>query len=147
MMAPARAKIRTLSSSGGVMVTAPPLGPELDLRARRRLLYRLGTAAFRDAVLLAWAAVHGEAPDRRRPEAWLALLELAASWPPPTLPASGQDVVGLGVARGPRVGRLLQALESWWIDGDFAADRAACLARLGELAAAGAGPPGVTHSP
>jgi poly(A) polymerase len=123
------------------MVAAPPLDPALDLRARHRLLYRLGTAPFADAVLLAWAAAGGEAAG------WLGLLELAATWPPPTLPVSGRDVAACGVARGPRVGLLLRALESWWIEGDFVADRSACLARLRELAAAGAGPPGVTHSP
>jgi len=123
------------------MVEAPPLDPALDQRARRRLLYRLGTAPFADAVLLAWAAAGGAAAG------WLGLLELAATWPPPTLPVSGRDVAACGVARGPEVGLLLRALESWWIDGDFAADRPACLARLRELAATAAGPPGVTQSP
>lgn len=123
------------------MVEAPPLDPALDLRARRRLAYRLGTAPFIDAVLLAWAAAGGEAAG------WLELLELAATWRPPILPVSGRDVAARGVARGPRVGLLLRALEGWWIDGDFAADRPACLARLRELTADGATPPGVTQSP
>ena len=29
---------------------------------------------------------------------------------------------------------LIEAVERWWIDGDFAADRAACLAELERLA-------------
>ena len=43
------------------------------------------------------------------------------------------DVVALGVAPGPEVGRLLEAAERWWVDGDFRATRAQCLARLEEL--------------
>jgi poly(A) polymerase len=35
------------------------------------------------------------------------------------------------------VGELLRAVESWWIDRDFAPDRAACLAKLDELAGSG----------
>ena len=127
------------------MVEAPPLDPALDLSARRRLLYRLGTAPFADAVRLAWAAAEGEGEGEAA--GWLELLDLAATWPPPALPVSGRDVAACGVARGPNVGLLLRALESWWIEGDFVADRPACLARLRELTATGAGPPGVTHSP
>jgi len=43
-------------------------------------------------------------------------------------------VTALGIAPGPRVGRLLAAVKRWWEEGDFAAGRAACLARLKELA-------------
>jgi poly(A) polymerase len=40
------------------------------------------------------------------------------------------------VPAGPRVGELLEEVEAWWIAADFAPDRAACLAKLEELAAA-----------
>jgi poly(A) polymerase len=43
--------------------------------------------------------------------------------------------MALGVPAGPRVGALLRALEAWWIAGEFAADRASLLAKLGELGA------------
>jgi hypothetical protein len=33
------------------------------------------------------------------------------------------------------VGEALRAIEAWWIEGDFTADRAAALARLRELVA------------
>ena len=37
---------------------------------------------------------------------------------------------------GPEIGRLLDAVELWWEQNDFAADRDACLGRLRALIAA-----------
>ena len=62
---------------------------------------------------------------RRR---WPELVALA-DWSPPAFRSSA-GCVELGIAPGPGVGMLLRELESWWIAGDFAADRAACLAEL-----------------
>jgi poly(A) polymerase len=116
----------------------PAVTPELDRRAARRLLYRLGAELFVDLALLAWAgAVARAGGGQAAAEPWLALLELAAGWARPALPVRGADAVALGVPRGPAVGRLMAALEAWWIEGDFTADRGACLARLSALAAAG----------
>jgi len=50
------------------------------------------------------------------------------------LPIGGADALALGLKPGPRVGVLLEAVERWWIDTDFSADRAACLAELERLA-------------
>jgi len=93
-----------------------------DLENRRAALYRLGTSLFIDRVLL-------EGPDD-----WRAALALARSWTPPELPISGADALALGLKPGPQVGALLEAVERWWIAGDFSADRAACLAELKRLA-------------
>ena len=65
------------------------------------------------------------------------LLGFARNWTPPAFPLAGRDVTALGIPPGPRVGRLLDAVRAFWEAGDFAADRAACLAHLKELAAAG----------
>ena len=46
---------------------------------------------------------------------------------------SGGDAVKLGLKPGPKIGVLIEAVEGWWIDGDFQADRAACLAELERL--------------
>ncbi len=94
------------------------------LQNRRAALYRLGTSLFIDRVLL-------EGPDD-----WRAALALARRWAPPELPISGADALALGLKPGPQVGALLEAVERWWIAGDFAADRAACLAELERLARA-----------
>ena len=98
-----------------------PVAPG-DLENRRAALYRLGTSLFIDRVLL-------EGPDD-----WRAALALARRWTPPELPINGADALALGLKPGPQVGALLEAVERWWIAGDFSADRAACLAELKRLA-------------
>jgi poly(A) polymerase len=93
-------------------------------RAWRAGLYRLGKRLFDDWVLLA-TEVPGD---------WRGALVFAERWTPPELPVSGADILKLGLAPGPRVGALIGAVEEWWIAGDFAADRAACLVELERLA-------------
>jgi poly(A) polymerase len=117
------------------MAAGPAVTPDLDRRAARRLLYAMGPGPFCDLALLAWAGAvaRGEGGGRAATEPWLALLELAAGWARPVLPVRGADALALGLARGPAVGRLVDAVEAWWIEGDFAADRAACLAKLADL--------------
>ena len=61
------------------------------------------------------------------------LLALTTSWKPPRFPLKGRDVTALGIPPGKRVGELLAAVCQWWEEGDFAADRAACLQRLKEI--------------
>ena len=104
--------------------------PETDIaggpRAWREGIYRLGTGLYIDRLLLAVEA-SGD---------WRAALALARRWPPPELPVSGGDALRLGLRPGPEVGKLVAAVERWWIAGDFAADRPACLAELERLARA-----------
>jgi poly(A) polymerase len=102
-----------------------PIDPTAGDRGRRLTLYRLGTQRLVDLALLALA--DGGPADIKK------FLELAANWQPPAFPLAGRDVTALGVAPGPRVGRLLAAVREWWEAGDFTADRAACLARLQEI--------------
>ena len=99
------------------------LDPEPPVGAQPRAeIYRLGTTLFIDRLLLHPA---GD---------WRAPLELARAWTPPELPVSGGDALKLGLKPGPKVGALIEAVERWWIAGDFRADRAACLAELERLA-------------
>ena len=103
--------------------------PHLDRREPRALIYVIGQTRFRDIVLLAWAY-------RGDDEAtWLAMLKTAAEWESPTLPLSGTDVLARGIPEGPEVGDLLRAVEDWWIERNFAPDRAALLDRLDALVA------------
>ena len=104
----------------------------MDAPARRRLLYRHGPEAVRDLTLLAWAAAFAIEPRGRlaRSAGWRELLATAEAWTRPAFALGGDDVLALGIDAGPRVGELLAAVEAWWEDGDFGADRAACLAEL-----------------
>ncbi|MDH3581328.1 MAG: CCA tRNA nucleotidyltransferase [Hyphomicrobiales bacterium] len=87
-------------------------------------LYREGTGAFRDAVLLAWADSGAEADQPR----WRDLYALPERWQVPEFPLKGSDIVELGVAAGPRVGSILKSLEDSWIAGGFSAGQADLLA-------------------
>ena len=113
-----------------------PLHVDMTAVERRRLLYRLSAERFQDLALLAWArdiAAHGPS-ERRAAEAWRDHLAFGATWQPPKFPVKGRDALALGVPAGPKVGRLIAAVESWWIEQDFAPDRDACLAKLAALA-------------
>ena len=111
----------------------------LNRRAQRRALYRAGAARFADLVTLAWAEA---AFDEKRGVAaiaapYRAMLATAQAWDAPSLPVRGADVTALGVEPGPEVGRLLAAVEDWWIAGDFQATRKELLQKLEELAGGG----------
>ncbi|WP_416897287.1 MAG: CCA tRNA nucleotidyltransferase [Minwuia sp.] len=82
----------------------------------RRLAYKEGPVAVADRLTLAGA-----------PE------EIAAeirNWSPPVFPLRGQDALDRGVAPGRQVGEMTRAVETWWLERDFAPDRDACLAEL-----------------
>jgi len=106
------------------------VSPAMDGRARRRALYRLGAAAWADQALVAWADGNADPSDG----GWRGLMGEAESWERPKFPVSGADVKRLGIGEGASVGELLRAVESWWIEGDFAAGRDECLARVSALA-------------
>ncbi len=114
-----RLKLSTQDSLrlGLMLERVPPVG----VRPRAEL-YRLGKTTFVDRLLL------------EAPAAWREALKLAEEWAPPELPVSGADALKLGLKPGPKVGALIDAVERWWIDGDFKADRAACIAELERLA-------------
>ena len=112
---------RLVALAGAPASLWPARGPQ----ALRRALHRLGPGTVRDLALLACAR-DDEALGRPA-------LQAVADWQPVTLPVKGQDALDLGLAPGPRVGELVAAVERWWEEGDYRADRAACLARLKTL--------------
>lgn len=107
-------------------LAAPPLrlAPGDSPTRWRRLLRRLGPVDYLDCVLVIWAKA-GLEPGPPLPAA----LEIAQT-PVPAFPLLGRDALGLGVAPGPEIGRLLGAVEAWWEAGDYRADREACFAEL-----------------
>jgi poly(A) polymerase len=98
----------------------------------RRALYDLGKPRFMELALLAAADAGDDGP-------YAGMLAQAESWDIPTLPVSGRDALALGIEPGPEVGTLLRAVEAWWIDGDFSANRGAALAKLEVLMATASG--------
>ena len=102
---------------------------DLTRRALRMLLYRFGPEQIRGHVLITWTDwIEDET-------VWEEILETAAAWERPTFPVTGADVLALGVEPGPKVGRLLAAVETWWMEQDFQPDRTAALAKLDTLIA------------
>ena len=120
-----------LASADAARLAALVHDLHLDPAGQRRLLYRLGAEGFRDRVFLAWA-------DERSSEdeaAWGAMLETAEEWQTPTFPVTGADVLARSIPEGSEVGRLLKAVEDWWIERDFTPGRAALLEKLDALVA------------
>ena len=107
--------------------------PDMDGPARRRALYRLGAATWADLVLIAWADGTADPSD----VGWRGLIAETEGWERPKFPVTGADVKRLGVAESASVGEMLRAVESWWIEGDFTADRKECLGRLESLVGCG----------
>ena len=93
----------------------------------RRLIYRLGPRAYRDRLLLAWAAQPDAEAAR---DGWLALLSEAETWTAPKFPLTGEDAAAAGLAAGPAMGAALRGAEAWWIAQDFQPGRDALRARL-----------------
>ncbi|HLN24002.1 MAG TPA: CCA tRNA nucleotidyltransferase [Patescibacteria group bacterium] len=129
-----RLKLSNVESKRLVALAAPPQMPDDHMQPReaRRLLYRIGAELFRDLVMLAWAArraVQARTPPGEN-DRWTRLLDLADEWQPVSLPVQGRDVIAMGVPRGPKIGAILAAIERWWEDGDYRADRPQALERL-----------------
>ncbi|HJZ43891.1 MAG TPA: CCA tRNA nucleotidyltransferase [Hyphomicrobiaceae bacterium] len=108
---------------------APDIGPAEPEQAARAYLYTDGAPAYRDRALMS-SARSGAAPDV---QAWRRRYALHERWQPPRFPLKGDDVMAFGIPAGPRVGKLLRAVEAWWIAGDFVADETALRAKLREL--------------
>ncbi|WP_374378030.1 CCA tRNA nucleotidyltransferase [Dongia sp.] len=98
----------------------PDFDPSGD-QAIRRQIYALGNDRARDRILLDWQPGENEG-------AWHRAFEIVESWPRPTFPLAGRDLIKLGLKAGPELGTRLAEIEAWWIDGDFRADAAQCLA-------------------
>jgi poly(A) polymerase len=99
-----------------------------EARARRRM-YRLGEAAYRDRLLLAWARAGGDG------ERWTLLARLPQRWTAPKFPLRASDFTARGVAEGPALGHVLTLAEDAWLAADFPLD-AATLASIADRAVA-----------
>lgn len=125
---------KEIARIGAAQAREPVMTADADRRARRSLIFDLGPEIYRDRCLLAWADDRA-VPDGPVADRWLAQLAEADTWHPPRFPVDGRDALAIGLATGPEVGVALDRVRDWWRDGGFAADRAACLARLRTVAA------------
>lgn len=108
------------------------VGGEMGLpteAAAKAALYRLGPSDYRASVLIAWARA-GAAPDDSQ---WRLALTLPDRWQAPTFPLRGPEIMALGDIKGPEIGEALRTLEQVWIEGGFADDREALLAKAAKL--------------
>lgn len=104
-----------------------PASPEADARIA---LYKLGPENFSRAARLAWARSGAPANDAH----WRARTLLPDRWKAPIMPFSGSDVLALGLAPGPKVGKVLAAFERWWMQNNFSNDAERQSSVLKELA-------------
>lgn len=116
-------RLRLSNSEASALRSAASVDPGLDPAqpetAACAALYRLGSEAFRRAVVVAWARSNASATEA----AWRKRALLADRWNPPKMPFSGSDVLALGIQAGPAVGEILRAFEAWWIAAAFPSDR------------------------
>ena len=98
-------------------------------------LYRGDRQAFIDRLRLDLASARGRAQqdDKALIEAggYFRLLGSAGKWQKPLFPLRGGDLSPLGV-EGARLGALLKALESDWVDSGFSLERDALLERAAD---------------
>ncbi len=125
-----QAQASALAAIAGVRDGTDPSIPEPQARAA---LYCAGPEAFSRAALLNWARSPAAVTDRARRHR----LDLPQRWRVPGLPVRGRDVMALGIAPGPQVGKILAAFEEWWISADFPSDPAMQQMKLRALAADG----------
>lgn len=107
----------------------PMLSPVFRHAEKQTLLYWHGRQAVIDKILLDWSAGTADVGDLEH----VALLSDAQGWQRPKMPVGGQDLQAAEIAEGKELGRLLQALEDWWVAGGFKADKADLMARLAAL--------------
>ena len=106
---------------------APPALPDAQasLKKSRITLYHLGQELFTELALIKATQV----PEKD----WFQLTTLLTETDLPQFSLVGQDVIDLGVPEGQKIGDLLRQVESWWVEGDFTADRDECLEYLRSL--------------
>jgi poly(A) polymerase len=95
-------------------------------REMRRAIYRLGAQAFRDRVLLAWAATNRTASVPQ----WRLLLVYPDTWSAPAFPIGDSQLRAAGIAPGPLADQVRREVEDWWLDLDFTDDKMAAVERL-----------------
>ena len=103
---------------------------DMDNALAKRRLYRLGEAAYRDRLLLAWARAGGNTD----PAPWRDHASLPQRWSAPKFPLKAADFIARGIAEGPALGHVIALAEDAWLAADFPLDETA-LASIADQAA------------
>ncbi len=107
---------------GRAAADTTPLHAESTTAEIHAAVYRSGWQVVRDKAMLGWA----ESDDI----AWAEMLVVAETWPAPTLPLSGADLLAAGREPGPAIGEALRKAEEAWISSDFILNREELLSRI-----------------
>lgn len=95
---------------------AAQIDPSLDKQAARVMIYRLGKDVFSDSIAAACAFQKIAEKDYRR------LKAIVDQWSLPVLSVSGRHILDRGVAAGPEIAKILNAIEEQWIVESFPND-------------------------
>lgn len=117
--------------------SSPALPAGTGELALRKAAYRADTQGLRDRLRLSLAAARSkaQADDQalREAGAFSKLLKTLDGWAKPGFPLGGDDLIGLGMEPGRRVGDCLRLLEDEWIESGFRLDRDALLERAAKI--------------
>jgi len=114
---------------------SPVIHPDMSEKELRVACARFGRTIVLDRAFLTWAgdlALEAHLPASTT-QSWRRLVEIVRDSHIAPFPLKGRDVMDLGVAHGPEVGRLLKHVEAWWRERDFRPDREACLDKLTQI--------------
>jgi len=115
-------KERLIAAAGA----SKDIAPFTDRAQARRLKYWLGAGPWQDQLMLALAE------ETCATEQWRAILAATDDLDVPKFPLRGEDVLARGVSPGPQVGKVLHAVETWWVENGFPEDATLLAARLDE---------------
>ncbi len=113
------------------MARWPDFDPATPERSAKIRLYLVGPAAYADGALIEWARSDDSIDNAERRDR----VTLPERWQVPAHPFRGADVVALGVPPGPRVRRVLDDFEAWWIAEGFPTEGEPLRSKLAEIAA------------
>ena len=93
-------------------------------QAVRESVYRFGRAITAQALMV--ELVQDRVMNSYAPKA----LDIVQNWDIPDMPVDGHDLMKAGIEQGSELGTALEAIENFWIDQNFKADKQACLAEI-----------------
>jgi len=89
------------------------LTPDMPQKETEIALYTAGRQVALDRAVLRAAGAGQQGAQ------WWRLYVAAKDWQKPEFPVTGKDLIGLGIAHGPALGKAIRALEALWIKSGF----------------------------